>query len=135
MAVTDSEEVLVASTASGATMPSSCPNRFPLYVQILDDRFDHERGSPRERRRLPGHGDAGSLAFRPPRRHAPLAASGRGRRDAALASSAAPRGLGERPGPEAAAIWAMPRPMVPEPMMPKQSVDAWGSNMMVVIHS
>jgi hypothetical protein len=25
--------------------------------------------------------------------------------------------------------------MVPEPVMPKQSVDAWGSNMMVVIHS
>jgi hypothetical protein len=56
---------------------------------------------------------------------------------AALASSAAPSRASASSTriPEAAAIWAMPRPMVPEPMMPKQSVDAWGSNMMVVIHS
>ncbi len=42
IAVTESAEVFVASTASGATIASSAPEELALRVEVLDDRLDHE---------------------------------------------------------------------------------------------
>ena len=42
ISVTDKDEVLVASTASGRTISSSCWKIAALQIQVLDNRLDHE---------------------------------------------------------------------------------------------
>ena len=44
LSVTDSEDVLVASTASGARRFSSCAEQLALGVEVFDDRFDNDAG-------------------------------------------------------------------------------------------
>ena len=120
--------MFVASTASGATIPSSSREELALRVEVLDDRLDHEVAAGEVgavgRGAEAGQGGVALLRGEPPLLDAAaevVSRSARGR--ARPSSSRRPRRRSSR-RPAWAHTWAIPAPIVPSPTTPTVRISA-----------